>query len=138
VGLCHRADPEAAAALRRLRAAGLVTGVISNSNGSVRMALERAGLTPHLDFVIDSTVVGIAKPDPRVFHLGLAEGKVDARQALYVGDSYFIDVVGARAVGMEGVLFDPGLVWDAPDCLRASGLEAAAAVALSPPSGQPA
>jgi FMN phosphatase YigB (HAD superfamily) len=69
VGLCHRADAEAVGALQRVRAAGLATGVISNSNGSVRFALEQAGLAAHLDFIIDSTVVGIAKPDPRVFHL---------------------------------------------------------------------
>ena len=132
VGLCHRADPEAVAALRRLREAGLVTGVISNSNGSVRQALEHAGLGPYLDFVIDSTVVGIAKPDPRVFRLGLAEAGVEAGQAIYVGDSYFVDVVGARTVGMGAVLFDPGSVWEGHDCQSASGLAAAAALALEP------
>jgi FMN phosphatase YigB (HAD superfamily) len=42
VGLCHRADGEAAKALQRARAAGCVVGVISNSNGSVRRALEEA------------------------------------------------------------------------------------------------
>ena len=46
IGLCHQADAQAVEALTRLRAAGLVTGVISNSNGSVRQALERAGLAP--------------------------------------------------------------------------------------------
>jgi putative hydrolase of the HAD superfamily len=122
VGLCHRVDPEASRALRQLRAAGVVTGVISNSNGSVRQALEAVGLAPYLDFVIDSTVVGIAKPDPRVFQLGLKEAAVEASQAVYVGDSYFVDVRGARAVGMNAVLFDPGGVCDASDCPKARGL----------------
>lgn len=130
IGMCHQPDPQAAEALRRLRGAGLVTGVISNSNGSVRLALERAGLTPLLDFVIDSTVVGVAKPDPRVFHLGLAEAKVEAGEAVYVGDSYFVDVRGARAVGMRAVLFDPGGVCGARDCPTAPGLSAAAELAL--------
>ena len=133
VGLCHQADAEAVEALTRLRAAGLVTGVISNSNGSVRQALERAGLAPLLDFVIDSTVVGIAKPDPRVFAMGLQAAGVDAHEAVYVGDSYFVDVVGARGAGLGAVLFDPGGVWGARDCPRASGLSEAAdrATALS-------
>jgi putative hydrolase of the HAD superfamily len=130
VGLCHRADPDAADALSRLRAAGIVTGVISNSNGSVRQALETAGLLPHLGFVIDSTVVGIAKPDPRVFALGLTAASVDAREAVYVGDSYFVDVRGARAVGMGAVLFDPGAVCGPRDCLIAASLRDAAALAL--------
>ena len=129
VGLCHRADPEAVDALTRLRAAGIVTGVISNSNGSVRGALEAAGLGALLDFVIDSTVVGVAKPDARVFHLGLAAAGVPAADAVYVGDSYFVDVRGARAVGMGAVLFDPGAVCDAKDCVSARGLCEAAALA---------
>ena len=131
VGLCHRADPEAVDALRRLRAAGVVTGVISNSNGSVKHALEVAGLAPYLDFVIDSTVVGIAKPDPRVFHLGLKEAAVTAGEAIYVGDAYFVDVRGSRAVGMGAVLFDPGGVCGATDCPTARGLGEAAALALA-------
>ena len=130
VGLCRVADPEAVCALTRLREAGIVTGVISNSNGSVAAALERAGLAPYLDFVIDSTVVGVAKPDPRVFYLGLAAAKVDAREACYVGDSYPVDVCGARAVGMSAVLFDPGGAWGERDCLRAPALLAAAKLAL--------
>jgi FMN phosphatase YigB (HAD superfamily) len=130
VGLCHRADPEAAEALSRLRAAGIVTGVISNSNGSVRQALDAAGLLPQLAFVIDSTVVGIAKPDPRVFRLGLEAAGVDAREAVYVGDSYFVDVRGARAVGMGAVLFDPGAVCGPRDCPTAKSLTHAAALAL--------
>jgi len=131
VGLCHRADGEAVRALAALREAGVVTGVISNSNGSARMALEAAGLARHLDFVIDSTVVGIAKPDPRVFRLGLAEARVDAREAVYIGDSYHVDVLGARQVGMAAVLFDPGRLSGARDCAVAAGLSEAAALALA-------
>jgi FMN phosphatase YigB (HAD superfamily) len=130
VGLCHRADPEALEALSRLRAAGVMTGVISNSNGSVRQALDAAGLLPQLAFVIDSTVVGIAKPDPRVFRLGLEAAGVDAREAVYVGDSYFVDVRGARAVGMGAVLFDPGAACGPRDCVIAKSLTHAAALAL--------
>lgn len=131
IGLCHRADAEAVDALRRVREAGVTAGVISNSNGSVRMALERAALAPHLEFVIDSTVVGISKPDARVFHLGLQTAGVAADQAVYIGDSYFTDVVGARSVGMRAVLFDPGGAWGERDCPTASGLLAAVELALA-------
>jgi len=134
VGLCHQADAQAADALGRLRAAGLITGVISNSNGSVARALERAGLAPLLDFVIDSTVVGIAKPDPRVFALGLRAAGVEAHEAVYVGDSYFVDVLGARGAGLGAVLFDPGGVWGARDCPGASGLREAAERAIAHPT----
>jgi FMN phosphatase YigB (HAD superfamily) len=49
---------------------------------------------------------------------------------VYVGDSYYVDVVGSRNVGMHGVLFDPGACWGARDCASASGLRAAVEIAL--------
>ena len=131
IGLCHDADPDALAALRAVRAAGLTAGVISNSNGSARQALETAGLGPYLDFVIDSTVVGVAKPDPRAFALGLRESGAAPAEAVYVGDSYLVDVLGARAVGMGAVLFDPGLAWGPRDCPTARTLTDAVSLALS-------
>jgi len=132
IGLCHQADPEALDAVLAARRAGVAVGVISNSNGSVRAALDKAGLGPHLDFVIDSTVVGVAKPDPRAFQLGLDAARVSAGEAVYVGDSYYVDVVGSRKVGMRGVLFDPGGCWGTRDCPVATGLRAAVDLALAP------
>jgi putative hydrolase of the HAD superfamily len=110
-----------------------VVGVVSNSNGSVGRALDEAGLGAALDFVIDSTVVGIAKPDARVFALVLRAAGVDAHEAVYLGDSYFVDVIGARAAGLGAVLFDPGGVWGARDCPRAAGLREAAERAIARP-----
>jgi HAD superfamily hydrolase (TIGR01509 family) len=130
IGLCHRADGEAASALQRARDAGLVVGVISNSNGSVRLALERAGLTEHLDFVIDSTAVGVTKPDPRIFSVGLQAAGARPDATVYVGDSYFVDVVGARQAGMGAVLFDPGRLSDERGCIVAAGLSDAVTLVL--------
>jgi FMN phosphatase YigB (HAD superfamily) len=130
IGLCHRADPEAARALQRARDAGLAVGVISNSNGSVHRALEEAGLGGHLDFVLDSTVVGVAKPNPRIFAIGLEAAKTRAEETVYVGDSYFVDVVGARRAGWGAVLFDPGRVWPERECPVAAGLCSAVDLAL--------
>jgi putative hydrolase of the HAD superfamily len=130
IGLCHRADPQAATALQRARGAGLVVGVISNSNGSVRVALERAGLAPHLDFAIDSTEVGVTKPDPRIFGLGLAAAGTGPAETVYVGDSYFVDVVGAHQAGLGAVLFDPGRLGGDRDCAAAPSLAAAVDLVL--------
>lgn len=130
VGLWNRADPEALAAVRRVREAGLVAGVISNSNGSVRSILEQTGLAAHLHFIIDSSVVGVEKPDPRIFHLGLREAGVAPDEAVYVGDLYSVDVLGARAAGLEGILLDPRGFWAPRDCPLARGLDEAVRLAL--------
>ncbi len=90
--------------LSRLRDAGLRLGIVSNSDGRVEQALAEAGLREYFDVVIDSSLAGIEKPDPAIFRAALDALGVEADQALYVGDLYEVDVVGARAAGIEAVL----------------------------------
>jgi HAD superfamily hydrolase (TIGR01509 family) len=130
VGLWSVRDPDAAAALSLVRGAGLGAAVISNSNGSIHSILERLGLAGHLDFVLDSSVVGVEKPDPRIFRMALERAGLQAAQAVYVGDLYSVDVLGARAVGMDAVLLDPGGCWGARDCPAAPDLIAAVRLAV--------
>jgi HAD superfamily hydrolase (TIGR01549 family) len=94
--------------LARLRNAGLKLGVVSNSDGRVAEALEAAGLREYFDVVVDSALVGVEKPDPAIFRAALAALDVSPAEALYVGDLYEIDVVGARAAGMDAVLLVGG------------------------------
>lgn len=96
-----------APALGRLQAAGYRLGVVSNSDGRVAEALEAVGLARYFEVVIDSKLVGYEKPDPRIFQPALASLGVTPAEALYVGDLYEVDVVGARQAGMAAVLLDP-------------------------------
>ena len=116
IGLWTRADAAASAALARAKAAGLVVGVISNSNGSVEGTLEATGLAARIDFVLDSSRVGVEKPDPRIFRLGVERAGVTPDEAVYVGDLYSVDVLGARAAGLAGILIDPRGYWGPRDC----------------------
>ncbi len=135
VGLWNTAEPAADAALRAVRDAGLVAAVISNSNGSVRSILDSIGLTRYLDFVLDSGEVGVEKPDPRIFRLALDRASVEPREAVYVGDLYSVDVLGARAVGLDAILLDPGACWGERDCVAAPDVLAAVRHVLN---GRPA
>jgi putative hydrolase of the HAD superfamily len=127
-GLFNVADRDALPAIRRVKSAGLVAGVVSNSNGWARALLDGAGLGDALDFVIDSAVVGVEKPDPKIFHLGLERAGVAAHEAVYVGDLYSVDVLGSRAAGLGAILLDPRGFWGPRDCdtardlLEATGL----------------
>jgi putative hydrolase of the HAD superfamily len=116
IGLWTVAEPEAVAALTLVREAGLVAGVVSNSNGTIRRIVESLDLARHLDFVLDSHEEGIEKPDPRFFQLALSRACVVAAEAAYIGDLYSIDIVGARRAGIRAVLMDPGGCWGARDC----------------------
>jgi putative hydrolase of the HAD superfamily len=128
LGLWTATEPGAAEGLMLARDSGLGTAVISNSNGAVAEILERLDLARHLDFVIDSSRVGVEKPDPRIFQIALERAGVRPEDAAYVGDLYSVDVLGARAAGLQAVLMDPGRCWPPRDCPTAP--TAAAAVRL--------
>ena len=94
-------------ALARLRDAGLKLGVVSNSDGRVAEALEAAGLRGYFDVVVDSALVGVEKPDPAIFRAALDVLDVPPAEALYLGDLYDVDVLGANAAGIPAVLLVP-------------------------------
>jgi putative hydrolase of the HAD superfamily len=110
----------AAHGLRALAALGLPMGVVSNSDGSVHAELRRLGVCYAPDgqdlpatgvrvgVVVDSAVVGVAKPDPAIFRIALdALGVPADGTVLHVGDSLRYDVAGARAAGLQPVHLDP-------------------------------
>ena len=74
--------------------------VISNNFGNTRGWCDEYGLSALLEVIIDSTVLGIAKPDARIFEAALSELEVMPNQAIYVGDSYAADMVGGKNAGM--------------------------------------
>lgn len=75
-------------------------GVISNNFGNTQGWCDDYDLSPLLDIVIDSTVVGISKPEAGIFHAALTGLGVSPEEAIYTGDTYSDDVVGAKGVGM--------------------------------------
>jgi putative hydrolase of the HAD superfamily len=120
--------------LERFRGAGLRLAVVSNSNGTLRPALDRLGLGAAFDVVLDSAVEGVEKPDPRLFLLALQRLGAEARTAVHVGDIYHVDVVGARAAGVRPVLLDEAGLYEGVDCPRVRSLGELAAH-LAPPGG---
>lgn len=109
-------DAEAARVLDALKEAGLRLAVISNTeDGRLDELLELVGLKAHFDLSIDSHVVGQRKPDPGIFHLTLAQLGLEAREAVFIGDSYAHDALAALAVGIRAILLDPLDLY--PDCV---------------------
>jgi HAD superfamily hydrolase (TIGR01509 family) len=109
-------------ALAALRDHGLTLVVVSNANGTLRAHLDRIGLASHVDIVIDSQDEGVEKPDPRLFQIALERAGARPDSTIHVGDLYQVDVVGARAAGLRGILLDEtGLHPDA-DCDRVASL----------------
>lgn len=93
-------------ALEKLKSLGLKLAIVSNADGKVEEHARRFGLAPYFDAIIDSQVVGVAKPDPRIFRIALEHLRVAPEAARFAGDIYSIDMMGARAAGIEGKLLD--------------------------------
>lgn len=117
-------------ALRTLHEREVPIGVVSNATGQIEAVLARSKVCQVGDghgvpvrIVVDSHVVGIAKPDPRIFDFGLeALPGIDRSRVAYVGDSVTMDVGGARNAGLLPVLLDPYDDHDGADFLRVRSL----------------
>jgi putative hydrolase of the HAD superfamily len=102
------------AAFHRIAAARPVA-IVSNNDGTAEQQmidfgvcqLADGGPLPQVAAIVDSTVVGLSKPDPAIFLPALAALGTSAARTLYVGDTVHADVNGARAAGMPVVQLDP-------------------------------
>ncbi len=89
-----------------LKERGLIRGLISNVDRDLNTLLKDTGLLPMLDVAVTSQDAGVNKPNPEIFWKALRRAGVKAAEAIYVGDQYQIDVLGANKVGMKGILLD--------------------------------
>ncbi len=129
---------DAVPALQALRDLGMPMGVLSNFASRLETQLGIWGVRGYFDFVIVSSVVGMAKPDPRIFGLAASKAGHPAHRLLYVGDHVGDDIEGARGAGLDAVLIDR---WDRqPEalCSRISSLTDLVDYIQSPKSPAPA
>lgn len=102
-------------ALRRLKRGGLRLGLISNWDNRLRKIVEALGMDEFLETIVSSAMVGLRKPDPRIFELACERMGVDPEVCAHVGDHQYADVMGARAVGMLPILLDRQRSSSSPD-----------------------
>lgn len=109
-------------ALEAMNRLGLRITVVSNANGTLCAHMDRLGLSRYVHCILDSCDLGVEKPDPRLFEIALERSSADAATTIHVGDLYQVDVVGARAAGIRGVLLDENGLYDGVDCPRVRSL----------------
>ncbi|MEO6318489.1 MAG: HAD family hydrolase [Acidimicrobiales bacterium] len=114
--------PGSRAGVAQLVDAGVRLAVTSNSDGRVEDLLRRHewvqvgdGPGAVVEVVTDSGIVGVAKPDARVFRATIDALALAPERVLHVGDSVHYDVEGAAAVGMQVVHMDPYELCDSTD-----------------------
>lgn len=96
-----------------------VMGVISDWGIGLSLILRHHDLVQYFDFAVVSAAVRLAKPDPALFETALRRANVVPDYAVHIGDSYVLDVLGARAAGITPILLDRAGAVDAAilDCL---------------------
>ncbi len=122
IELWARVTPETAPTLSALKAKGYSLGVISNSIGTIEDQLRRSGLRDYFSTVLDSALVGVEKPHPRIFELALERAHCKASESVFIGDNYAIDVGGAELAGWRGILLDRVGAYPEADCPRINSL----------------
>ena len=89
---------------REVRSAGLRTGLLTNNAKEFETYWRPLlPLDELFDDVVDSSAVGLRKPDPRIYELSLSRLGVAAPDTVFIDDAPG-NVAGARAVGMNAVL----------------------------------
>lgn len=98
--------PDVMPSLDAVRAAGIRLCVISNFVWGGPELFHDLELARHFEAIVVSARVGFQKPNPGIFQHALDGMNVAPQNAIHVGDSYPADVIGARRVGITGVLID--------------------------------
>ena len=106
--------PETRQALDGLAAADVAMGVVSNASGQIESMLMREicqiGPGDHVEMrcIVDSHIVGVAKPDPAIFDHALPHfAEFERSRIAYVGDSVTMDIGASTAAGLHPILIDP-------------------------------
>ena len=97
--------------LEHLKQAGYPMVLVSNFYGNINQVLKDAGIDGYFDRVIESAVVGVRKPNPAIFALGVCALDLPASQVLVVGDTYSKDIMPAHQLGCH-TLWIKGLQWE--------------------------
>lgn len=83
------------------------TGLISNAWSGLRAYIMREKFDDAFHHMVISAEVGVAKPDPRIFHIALEQAQVKAKEAVFV-DDFLENIEACEKVGMKGIHFkDP-------------------------------
>lgn len=92
--------------LDELQARGVPMGIVSNFSPNLEEVLRQQGIHDYFQFFIVSAIAGVEKPNPKIFDLAVNIAQRPRTEIVYVGDSVYHDMDGARTAGLGGILID--------------------------------
>ena len=91
-------------------------GLVTNRSQPIDEYLNEKGLTEYFDFYFHAGEIDAWKPNPKIFEHALNLANAEANEAIYIGDNYYADVVGARNASIFPVLLDKDGIFPEADC----------------------
>lgn len=72
-----------------------------------KVKMEYAGLNEYFACIVTSEEAGSKKPDTRIFNYALKKAGAEVNESLMIGDDFEVDILGANAIGMDTVFYNP-------------------------------
>ncbi|GAB4581592.1 MAG: TIGR02253 family HAD-type hydrolase [Anaerolineales bacterium] len=116
--------PDAHPTLTALQHTGYTLGLITNRTQPCHAELQTLGIAHYFDLILTAGEVNAFKPDPAIFQHALTQTGIPPQAALYIGDNYYADILGAAQAGMIPVLLDPERVFPEAACPVITSLSA--------------
>ena len=81
--------------------------LVTNFYGNMHTVLKEFGLDYLFKDVVESAVVGVRKPDPQIFRLGVAVLGLESQETVMIGDSQEKDILPAQSIGCQTIQITP-------------------------------
>ena len=93
-----KTESDSGQVLEELKRQGYRLGMISNAgdDADVQVLVDQADLRGYFDFILTSAALGIRKPNPRIFQIGLDQWSLPATRVAMVGDTLGADIRNGR------------------------------------------
>lgn len=108
--------PDAHTTLTALRARGYTLGLVTNRSRPCNEELETLGIAHYFDLILAAGEINAYKPDPTIFEHALSRTDTAPQAALYIGDNYYADIIGAERAGLIPILLDPSHIFPEATC----------------------
>lgn len=89
--------------------------LVSNFYGNINTILKDFGISHFFNAVVESAVVGVRKPDPAIFTLGVAQLGMPAADTVVIGDSFSKDMAPGKAAGCQTIWLNKAGWGDDPE-----------------------
>ena len=81
--------------------------IITNGFQEVQFGkLKNSGIEPYFNTVTNSEMVGVKKPNPKIFHHALEQSRAPLERSVMIGDNLEADVQGALNIGLDAIMFN--------------------------------